>query len=222
MNEIVSILNSKLPMELVNRILYEFGGLQSPVTSAVKREIVYVYSNRHTLHPDHVFNAVYPGKWLDWTKLRYFLYYERLMSGRLSSWNANQMIARLARDLLENIDAGNDQPFWDPAYYTPGEADSEVWMKVMRTCHLPQLPIEMDPNLTFEDRVDRIRLIVDREGYSISESMIKSLAQIDNSADYDLMLKSLNHDNVLSRILTFRPFIYKPHLNSVLDYPEFR
>ena len=207
-------------MELVNRILYEFGGLHSPVALVIKQEIADV--NRHSLDPDQTFNSVYPGKWLDWNKLRFELYYKRLMSGQLSSWNANQMVARLARDLLESIDAEDDPPFWDPERYDPGEVISRVWVRVMRMCHLPQLPSGMDPNLTFEDRVDRIRLIVDRKNYSISESMIRSLAQIDNSADYELMLNSLNHDNVLWRILAFRPFNYKPLLNSVLDLDRYR
>lgn len=209
MSEIVVMLNSKLPMELVNKILYEFKGLQSPVAIYVTQEIAHVHT------PDPV----------DWIKLRFKLYYERLMSGQLSSWNANQMVARLARDLLADIDAGGNYPFWDPECHTPGETISEVCMRVLRMCHLPQLPLDMDPDLTFEDRVNRIRLIVDRKNYNISESMIRSLAQFEPGQPnyYQLMRQywqPSQANTVLSRILTLHPYSYKPYLNSKLDYPR--
>lgn len=59
MDEIVELLSSKLPLELVNKILYEYGGAQSPIAKLIKDNTVKIYTK--PIDYGHAYYARYKG-----------------------------------------------------------------------------------------------------------------------------------------------------------------
>lgn len=59
MDEIVEFLSSKLPLELVNKILYEYGGAQSPTAKLIKNNTVTIYTK--PIDYGHAYYARYKG-----------------------------------------------------------------------------------------------------------------------------------------------------------------
>lgn len=202
MNEIVCMLNSKLPMELVNKILFEFGGLQAPSALIIRKEI--------DLIEDKMARHMYRYPWYHYMHERHCY---QIRGGVASSWITGQMVAFFSRVLLDGLNRGNGKAFWD----SNGQDPNDLWPRVRRRCHLPELPMGMDPDLTFEDRIERVRWVGSRLGYHVSESIVRSLASLDNQIDARMMMKSLDCESMPYIILDHGPFNYKPYVNYLLD-----